>query len=155
MGGLLLPVGTATAVHGAVPGDFDGYHDAVLPAPGANVSGVPGTAEAYDTFGATVSARDVNKDGRPELFVGAGGENNTTGAVWVLPGGTSRATATGSRLFTAPSAGLTQADSTLLGGNGLLWIVRRTVPTPLRRPPAAGRPPWPSGTGHRSSRGCS
>ncbi|MCD7440376.1 FG-GAP-like repeat-containing protein [Streptomyces lincolnensis] len=87
-----------------------------------DTAGVPGASEAYDTFGATVSAGDVNKDGRPELFVGAPGENNYTGAVWALPGGTSRPTATGSRLFTAASVGLTQADSTLLGGNGLLWI---------------------------------
>lgn len=41
MGGALLPATPAAAVHGAVPGDFngDGYRDAVLPAPGADVAG--------------------------------------------------------------------------------------------------------------------
>ena len=41
VGGTLLPAGPAFAVHGAVPGDFngDGYRDAVLPAPGATVAG--------------------------------------------------------------------------------------------------------------------
>ncbi|WP_043675746.1 FG-GAP-like repeat-containing protein [Streptomyces xylophagus] len=41
VGGTLLPAAPALAVHGAVPGDFngDGYRDAVLPAPGATVAG--------------------------------------------------------------------------------------------------------------------
>ncbi|MDQ0909153.1 hypothetical protein QFZ22_005138 [Streptomyces canus] len=49
---------------------------------------------------------DFNKDGRPELFVGAAGENNFTGAVSVFPGGSTRPTATGSKMFTAASVGL-------------------------------------------------
>nr|WP_280887718.1 FG-GAP repeat protein [Streptomyces sp. LBL] len=88
-----------------------------------DTAGVPGASEAYDYFGATVSAGDINKDGKPELFVGAPGENNHTGAVWMFPGAGSRPTATGSRLFTASSVGLTQHDSTYLGGNGLLWVI--------------------------------
>ncbi|MFC5959531.1 FG-GAP repeat protein [Streptomyces pratens] len=88
-----------------------------------DTAGVPGASETDDFFGTTVSAGDINKDGRPELFVGAAGENNSTGAVWVFPGGTSRPTATGSRLFTASSVGLTQDHGTLLGGNGLLWVI--------------------------------
>ncbi|MFF0161498.1 FG-GAP repeat protein [Streptomyces sp. NPDC005263] len=88
-----------------------------------DTAGVPGASEAYDHFGGTVSAGDINKDGKPELFVGAPGENNYTGAVWVFPGAGSRPTATGSRLFSASSVGLTQRDSTYLGGNGLLWII--------------------------------
>lgn len=86
-------------------------------------AGVPGASETDDFFGTTVSVGDVNKDGRPELFVGAAGENNYTGAVWVFPGGSSRPTATGSKLFTAASVGLSQQSSTLLGGNGLLWVI--------------------------------
>ncbi|NUP21286.1 MAG: VCBS repeat-containing protein [Streptomyces sp.] len=85
-------------------------------------AGVPGASEAGDSFGTTVAVGDVNKDGRPELFAGASGENNYTGAVWVFPGGSSRPTATGSKVFTAASVGLTQQNGTLLGGNGLLWV---------------------------------
>ncbi|WP_328748822.1 FG-GAP-like repeat-containing protein [Streptomyces sp. NBC_00285] len=88
-----------------------------------DTAGVPGASETDDFFGTAVSVGDVNKDGRPELFVGAAGENNFTGAVWVLPGGSSRPTATGSKLFTASSLGLTQQGGTLLGGNGLLWVI--------------------------------
>ncbi|KOU63757.1 hypothetical protein ADK57_20740 [Streptomyces sp. MMG1533] len=88
-----------------------------------DTAGVPGASETDDFFGTTVSAGDINKDGRPELFVGAASENNSTGAVWVFPGGSSRPTATGSRMFTASSVGLTQDNGTLLGGNGLLWVI--------------------------------
>ncbi|CCK28749.1 hypothetical protein BN159_4370 [Streptomyces davaonensis JCM 4913] len=88
-----------------------------------DTSGVPSTSETDDFFGTTVSAGDVNKDGRPELYVGASGENNSTGAVFVLPGGTSRPTGTGARVFTGPSIGLTQSNGTLLGGDGLLWVI--------------------------------
>lgn len=48
--------------------------------------GVPGTAERGDSFGRTVRLTDVTKDGRPELVVGAPGENNGTGGIWVLKG---------------------------------------------------------------------
>ncbi|WP_225321075.1 FG-GAP-like repeat-containing protein [Streptomyces luteolifulvus] len=86
-------------------------------------SGVPGASEPGDFFGTTVAAGDVNKDGKPELFISAASENNSTGAVWILPGGSTRPTATGSRLFTASSVGLTQQNGTLLGGNGLLGVI--------------------------------
>ncbi|ATW52178.1 FG-GAP-like repeat-containing protein [Streptomyces peucetius] len=85
--------------------------------------GVPGGSEEDDFFGTTMAVGDVNGDGRAELFVGAAAENNFTGAVWVFPGGTSGPTATGSRMFTASSVGLTQQNGTLLGGNGLLWMI--------------------------------
>ncbi|MGW2516096.1 VCBS repeat-containing protein [Streptomyces sp. NPDC001617] len=84
---------------------------------------VPGASETDDFFGTTVSVGDIDKDGRPELFVGAAGENDSTGAVWVFPGGSARPTATGSKVFTANSVGLTQQAGTLLGGNGLLWAI--------------------------------
>jgi hypothetical protein len=88
-----------------------------------DTASVPGAAETDDLFGTTVSAGDVNKDGRPELFVGASGENNATGAVWVFPGGSSRPTASGSKLFTASSVGLSQQFGTTLGGLGLLSLI--------------------------------
>ncbi|MEV6541003.1 VCBS repeat-containing protein [Streptomyces sp. NPDC051665] len=88
-----------------------------------DTAGVPGASETDDLFGTTVSVGDVNKDGKPELFVSAAGENNSTGAVWVFPGGTSHPTATGTKLFTGPTVGLTQKSGTFLGGNGLLWLI--------------------------------
>ncbi|KUO21251.1 FG-GAP-like repeat-containing protein [Streptomyces dysideae] len=88
-----------------------------------DTAGVPGGSELQDLFGTTVSAGDINKDGKPELFVGAAGENNFTGAVWVFPGGSSRPTTTNSRMLTANAVGLTQQNGTLLGGNGLLWVI--------------------------------
>jgi hypothetical protein len=80
---------------------------------------VPDASETDDQFGATVAVGDVDRDGRPELFVGGFGENNYTGAAWVFPGATSGPTTTRSRVFTAAALGLTQQDSTMLGGTGL------------------------------------
>ncbi|SED96796.1 FG-GAP repeat-containing protein [Streptomyces sp. 3213] len=88
-----------------------------------DTAGVPGASETDDFFGTTVSVGDVDKDGKPELFVSAAQENNSTGAVWVFPGGTSRPTATGTKLFTGPAVGLTQRSGTALGGYGLLWLI--------------------------------
>ncbi|MFI6468146.1 VCBS repeat-containing protein [Streptomyces sp. NPDC050538] len=88
-----------------------------------DTAGVPGASEPDDFFGTTVSVGDVNNDGKPELFVSAAGENLDTGAVWVMPGGTSRPTATGTQLFTAPAVGLTQKSVTFLGGYGLLGLI--------------------------------
>ncbi|MEV1081641.1 FG-GAP repeat protein [Streptomyces sp. NPDC050211] len=88
-----------------------------------DTSGVPSASETDDFFGTTVSAGDVNKDGRPELFVGASGENDSTGAVFMLPGGSTHPTGTGSRVITGPAVGLKQQSGTLLGGDGLLWLI--------------------------------
>lgn len=53
VGAPLLSVTPAVAVHGAVPGDFngDGYRDAVLPAPGANVAGKQGAGAVVVLYG--------------------------------------------------------------------------------------------------------
>lgn len=64
--------------------------------------GIPGTSADDDQFGSTLSAADVTKDGRPELFIGAFGE----GAVWSLPGGANGPTPSGSTLISAQSVGL-------------------------------------------------
>ncbi|QPP08325.1 esterase [Streptomyces bathyalis] len=65
--------------------------------------GVPGKAEAGDRWGAEMSAGDTNGDGRPDLAVGAPGEDigstSDAGAVWTLRGGTGGLTATGARSF--------------------------------------------------------
>ncbi|MEU9467777.1 hypothetical protein AB0D78_14150 [Streptomyces avermitilis] len=54
-----------------------------------NSTAVPGTAEKGDTFGSTVRLTDLTKDGKPDLVVGAPGENNSTGGIWVFKGTTS------------------------------------------------------------------
>ncbi|MGW2748823.1 FG-GAP repeat protein [Streptomyces sp. NPDC001450] len=53
MGAPLLSAAPAAAVHGAVPGDFngDGYRDAVLPAPGANIAGKAGAGAVVVLYG--------------------------------------------------------------------------------------------------------
>ncbi|MFJ3233655.1 VCBS repeat-containing protein [Streptomyces sp. NPDC086787] len=53
MGVPLLSATPAVALHGAVPGDFngDGYRDAVLPAPGANVAGKEGAGAVVVLYG--------------------------------------------------------------------------------------------------------
>ncbi|GGS86930.1 FG-GAP-like repeat-containing protein [Streptomyces chromofuscus] len=87
-----------------------------------DTAGVPSGNEAGDFFGTTVAAGDLNRDGRPELTIGAAGENNGNGAVFVLPGGSSRPTGTGSRVFTLESLGMAQAEG-WLGGKGLLRLL--------------------------------
>lgn len=138
----LVPAAPAAAVHGAVPGDFngDGYRDAVLPAPGADVAGQQAAGAVVVLYGSASGLSATRRktitqntagvprsaepfDGKPELFVGAAGENNSTGAGWVFPGGSSGPTVKGSRVFTAASVNLTQRSGTLLGGNGLLWVI--------------------------------
>ncbi|MEU6557792.1 FG-GAP repeat protein [Streptomyces sp. NPDC046915] len=84
---------------------------------------IPGVGESEDAFGTTVAVGDINKDGKPELFISAAEKNSSTGAVWVLPGGTDGPTAKDSRMITAPSVGFPQKDNTLLGGNGLLGVI--------------------------------
>ncbi|MFD5059592.1 VCBS repeat-containing protein [Streptomyces sp. NPDC058394] len=88
-----------------------------------DTAGIPGGDETEDSFGTTVAVGDINKDGKPELFISAAGENNSTGAVWVLPGGTNGPTSKGSSMITAPSVGFPQEYGTLLGGNGLLGAI--------------------------------
>lgn len=71
---------------------------------------IPGAGETEDEFGTTVAAGDIDKDGRRERFISAVMENSSTGAVWVLPGGTGGPTAEGSRMITASSVGLPQRE---------------------------------------------
>ncbi|CAM5490848.1 Esterase OS=Streptomyces aurantiogriseus OX=66870 GN=GCM10010251_03380 PE=4 SV=1 [Streptomyces aurantiogriseus] len=53
LGAAALPATPAAAVHGAVPGDFngDGYRDAALPAPGADVAGKQGAGAVVVLYG--------------------------------------------------------------------------------------------------------
>ncbi|MBT2507527.1 VCBS repeat-containing protein [Streptomyces sp. ISL-98] len=75
-----------------------------------DTAGVPGGAESYDSFGSSVRLRDLNKDGRAELTVGAPLENSY-GSVTVLPGSTTGTTTTRSVSLTARDAGLAGSAS--------------------------------------------
>ncbi|MEV0491250.1 FG-GAP repeat protein [Streptomyces atratus] len=78
--------------------------------------GVPGTPEPGDSFGCTVTAGDLTRDGRPEIAVGAC-EEDGRGAVWVLPGGKTRPVYTSAVSFGTGSLGLPAVGGTLLGGD--------------------------------------
>ncbi|MGV9842166.1 FG-GAP-like repeat-containing protein [Streptomyces fungicidicus] len=51
-----------------------------------NTAGVPGSAEAEDTFGDALAAADLDADGYTDLVVGAPGEDGGSGSVTVLWG---------------------------------------------------------------------
>lgn len=88
-----------------------------------NTANIPDADESEDAFGSTVAVGDINKDGKPELLISAAEENFSTGAVWVLPGGTGGPTAKGSQVITAASVGFPQKENTRLGGYGLLGVL--------------------------------
>ncbi|MEU6125972.1 FG-GAP-like repeat-containing protein [Streptomyces sp. NPDC047123] len=55
--------------------------------------GIPGVAEKGDAFGTALDTADRDGDGRPDLSVGAPGENASSGGVWTLPAARSAGTA--------------------------------------------------------------
>ncbi len=67
---------------------------------------VPGVSEEDDRFGTTLTVGDVKADGHPDLIIGAEGEDNYRGAVWVLPGTSTRPLGTGSVELTAGKLGV-------------------------------------------------
>ncbi|MDC0767605.1 FG-GAP and VCBS repeat-containing protein [Streptomyces sp. HD] len=71
-----------------------------------NTTGVPGTAETADRFGASVRLSDLNGDGRADLSVGADGENHPAGAIYSLRGSASGVTTTKAVSFGPASLGL-------------------------------------------------
>lgn len=113
--GTIAGAGTVTVI----PGKRTGALGSGAYSYSQDTTGVPGGSEGGDHFGTTVSAGDVNRDGRPELAVTAHGENGYAGAAWLLPGGTTRPTATGSKMFTTSQFGLPSSGWQLLGGDGL------------------------------------
>ncbi|MFC7013239.1 VCBS repeat-containing protein [Streptomyces viridiviolaceus] len=111
-------VGSAGMVT-VIPGTRTGTPGAGSYTYGQETPDVPGGSEPGDRFGTNLSAGDVNRDGKPELIVSAVGENNYAGAAWVLPGGNTRPTGTGSRMFTTSQFGLPASGYQLLGGDSL------------------------------------
>ncbi|MBT2677067.1 FG-GAP repeat protein [Streptomyces sp. ISL-14] len=106
-----------------LPGeDFDGLTDAgtVLVLRGSangltatgykafsqNTSGVPGTAEKLDRFGAETALVDANADKRDGLVVGDPAENADNGSVWVFSATSGGITAGGSFSFGPATMGL-------------------------------------------------
>lgn len=72
-----------------------------------STSGVPGTSQFYDLFGAAVSAVDSDNDGRSEVYVGGPGKDHFAGRVWKLP------STTGATGASATSISLTDLGSSL------------------------------------------
>jgi hypothetical protein len=68
--------------------------------------GIEGTAEAFDIFGGALADGDFNANGRPDLAIGAWGENSASGVVHVLYGSAGGLTATGSQLWSQASPGV-------------------------------------------------
>ena len=63
-----------------------------------NAKGVPSTSEPDDHFGNAVAVLDADRNGSPEVYVGANGEDGYKGRVWKLPTG-SGVTGTGATSF--------------------------------------------------------
>lgn len=70
-----------------------------------NTSGVPGSAETADRFGAATHLIDVTKDGRAELMVGVPGENSD-GLLWTARGTSTGPSAGGSTAISGTNAGV-------------------------------------------------
>jgi hypothetical protein len=74
-----------------------------------DTAGIPGTAEAGDSFGAAVHLADLDQDGKAETVAGAPGENSD-GCVWVARGSASGPVLDGSVNLCGKSAGITVGD---------------------------------------------
>jgi hypothetical protein len=78
--GTTADAGAVTVLHGSASG---------LTTSGArqisqNTSGVPGTSETNDQFGAAVALNDVNTDGKADLTAGTPGEDGTEGRLYLF-----------------------------------------------------------------------
>ncbi|WP_223291087.1 FG-GAP and VCBS repeat-containing protein [Streptomyces avicenniae] len=80
-----------------------------------DVAGLPGAAESSDSFGLSVSLRDVTGDGRADLLAGVPGENGYGAVAWL------RATASG--VTTGGSLLISARDAGLAGNSGLGYAV--------------------------------
>ncbi|MFI1564091.1 FG-GAP repeat protein [Streptomyces sp. NPDC020490] len=76
-----------------------------------NSSGVPGSSETGDAFGAALRVLDTNKDGYADLVVGAPGENGGAGALWSLRGSAASVTAAAATSVSTGGVGLGSAGA--------------------------------------------
>jgi hypothetical protein len=80
-----------------VYGDAAGYRTTGAETYAQGQDGVPGKAEADDNFGTSLSVVDHDRDGHPDLTVGAPGENGKIGAITIIDGSGTGFTTQGSR----------------------------------------------------------
>jgi hypothetical protein len=80
-----------------------------------DTEGVPGGSETGDAFGQSVRLTDINKNGKADLIIGAGGENGY-GAVTVLRG-------TASGLTTDYAKFISARDVSVQGLGGFAWDI--------------------------------
>ncbi|MEV5312570.1 FG-GAP repeat protein [Streptomyces sp. NPDC052610] len=99
--GSLASAGTATLLRGSATG----LTAAKSVSYSQNTTGVPGSAERGDAFGAATHLADLDKDGRAETVVGAPGENSD-GLVWQSRGTANGPSTNGSTTITGTAAGL-------------------------------------------------
>jgi hypothetical protein len=76
-----------------------------------STSGVPGSSESGDRFGARVVLSDTTKDGKADLAAAGTGENAGDGAIWWLKS----ATASGAKSFGPSTVGVSTAGAPALG----------------------------------------
>ncbi|MFJ7159760.1 VCBS repeat-containing protein [Streptomyces sp. NPDC101118] len=112
--GAAVRTGSVTVIPGTATG---------VPGAGSYVitqgtAGIAGSSETDDWFGSTVAAGDITKDGRPELLIGAVGEDGRQGAVWSLPGSAAGPGATGSTQILGSALGLGSVPR--FGGTGVV-----------------------------------
>jgi hypothetical protein len=107
--------GAATLLLGHEGGIVDRFGEATSVPYHQDRPRVPGVAEKNDAFGTAVATGDYDKDGVPDMAVGAPGENAGSGGVWVFP----RASVTHSRALTPKNLGLPSPASALSYGRYL------------------------------------
>ncbi|QLH26508.1 FG-GAP and VCBS repeat-containing protein [Streptomyces sp. Rer75] len=84
-----------------------------------DTAGVPGAAEAGDSFGAAVQHADTDGDGKSDLSVGAPGEDGvhtSSGAAWALRGASAGLTTDGIVSFGPDGLGAPEAGAALGSG---------------------------------------
>jgi hypothetical protein len=102
-----------------VPGSSTAGSAGLVPAAGRNITqntpGVPGAIQYNDKFGSALAIGDVTGDGRPDLAIGAEGQNDK-GMVYLLPGvrgSTVGPTGAGASAVTASALGIAAAGNSV------------------------------------------